>query len=612
MVSTEQISNVIKKLDVRSSRNRRSFAIKRKSIRSEEIDLLTSMPVCSNALLAQIRENLPYLDASLLKHLATSESDNPEVMKAVKCTTNAIMYIPPEHFGINALNKQIKEYITNLSQIGTASANGIAFSAMLKEQSDMYVIKTGKTEQAGQELIHELTVGTYGTNKMRNICPNFAYVYGGFRCSPPIGDQKKSICDFNNNKVNYIIYESVLDSIPIKQYLTDTHSFLEILFPILYALKAAEKEIDFTHYDLHTDNVLLRQGNKSVGYETENGYEYVNSSVTPVIIDYGRSHIKHDDKDYGFVGALKYSTYFGKSWIMHDVYKFFMFMALSSYKNEELRNLCSILFQYFNKTENLGVALKKQHEEHRFSLPITAETSGFTIDDFAAYIRKNVNTGTLISDTPFFPQKVDTKTEKEVYDEVDATLLPVLYHERQQNLTLSQFLEQHNKYFIDGDENSRIELIERYNFRPALDYIYKTSGQIDDYIDRYNQVIIGNYSYSQLLNPEIMNKFIDMYQIIGNLRVLVDKHKEDLDLIHEYGRVVDSYVPEDEYRLIVILINRYNDIRAKLEEMLVTIPAINESDILKYHRSEFEGMWYINLFPRNNDVITKTLSLELS
>lgn len=86
----------------------------------------------------------------------------------------------------------------------------------------------------------------------------------------------------------------------INKYLFVNNQFVAILFQVYFALHVLKD--NFTHYDLHYNNVLIYQPNQN-GYIH---YHYVLSNGDTIsfkspymakIIDYGRSYFKHETKD---------------------------------------------------------------------------------------------------------------------------------------------------------------------------------------------------------------------------------------------------------------------------------------------------------------------------
>ena len=279
------------------------------------------------------------------------------------------------------------------------------FFANFLEASEMFIVKTPKS--IDDDLEHELIVGLYGTNRLRQYIPNFAYIYGGFKCSRPILNDNNKVVDWcvnNNYSVNYILYENINPSISLSTYLETCTSkeYLNIFLQIIYSLRMANKMIDFTHYDLHTENILLRDINLEkfqIQYDTENGVEYITTNLIATFIDFGLSHIYNEDLiilgdhmengHYGVYNMFDYNIYPHKSWIMSDIYKVLLYSALLSMNanNAAVISVISNIYKFFNKNDNLRTAAITQ-KDYFYNLPITTELyENFTIDKLTTYIR---------------------------------------------------------------------------------------------------------------------------------------------------------------------------------------------------------------------------------
>jgi hypothetical protein len=318
------------------------------------------------------------------------------------CIINSIFYSKLD----DTNNIIIKKYINNLQKINTKSKIGNAFFVDFLKSSEMFIVKTPKSID-DDNLEHELIVGLYGTNTLRQYIPNFAYIYGGFKCSGPILNDNNKVVDWcvnNNYSVNYILYENINPSISLETYLETCTSkeYLNIFLQIIYSLRMANKMIDFTHYDLHTGNILIRDINIEkfqIQYDTENGVEYITTDLIATFIDFGMSHIYNEDLiiagdhiengHYGVYNFLYYDVYPNKSWIMSDIYKVLLYSALVSMNanNNDVIIVISNIYKFFNKDDNLRTAVITQ-KDHFYNLPITTEAyENFTIDKLTTYIR---------------------------------------------------------------------------------------------------------------------------------------------------------------------------------------------------------------------------------
>jgi serine/threonine protein kinase len=211
----------------------------------------------------------------------------------------------------------VKDFLTDQKQIGGISVEGVAMMVGEKGLKDMFVVKAPR-DPRNDNLIHEYFVaagGTLmslngspmtvvGTNWLRKFCLNYAQILGAFRCGPPdldpLSKRLRNWCNPQNSGyfVNYVIYEKIdgPDLRKLESTITPTE-YVTSMIQLALALEIAQLYNGFTHYDLHDENVIMR--------ETENNEEvlipfvvadnltyYVESSHILTIIDFGRAHIQ--------------------------------------------------------------------------------------------------------------------------------------------------------------------------------------------------------------------------------------------------------------------------------------------------------------------------------
>jgi len=70
------------------------------------------------------------------------------------------------------------------------------------------------------------------------------------------------------------------------------NEFKAIILQILLALYDAYQAFQFTHYDLHLDNIIINRTEFNHPVIFRNQLLLLYSNLLPVIIDYGSSHIK--------------------------------------------------------------------------------------------------------------------------------------------------------------------------------------------------------------------------------------------------------------------------------------------------------------------------------
>jgi len=130
-----------------------------------------------------LAENIYKLNVDKLKSLAKFNFYDPIIMKEIFQVMNAIVYLQPNQPSAVNPNERIKEWLRNLERIGSDSVEGFAFKGDLRNATSTFVIKSPKTSE--KDLLHEFVVGLE-LNELRSYVPNFAYVFGGFKCTPPI------------------------------------------------------------------------------------------------------------------------------------------------------------------------------------------------------------------------------------------------------------------------------------------------------------------------------------------------------------------------------------------------------------------------------------------
>ncbi len=334
-------------------------------------------------------ESCPY---EMLKGRTTTKEDVDRAMKegfgdanvldTLLCVNNGNLLLP-QTAGL-ASNYLVRTYIQNLYVKGAPSSAGLAMDAQLFGQSNsedaQFVVKAPRPNDITDDITHEYFVGAFGTNRLRSKIPNFSYVMGMFRCSPPFYDAQSgtnrvsTFCQNTDpkNLVNYIIYENVKDSETFANFLRHCSfvEYLNIITQLVLALEIAYQELDFTHYDLHTTNVMIKKMPKKIvlPYTIGDKTYYVVTQYIATIIDYGRCHIKYMEEDYGFFG-LKMGIRADTSYPMYDVFKIVLF-SLFDAASENLLKVYNNRHELYDKLDeeifpNLGTRFSTVYTEGR-------------------------------------------------------------------------------------------------------------------------------------------------------------------------------------------------------------------------------------------------------
>lgn len=449
---------------------------------SRERKMIIDYHPCSSATLDKLWERLSGIQSNELKNLM--ETFDYAVMKAVTCVINVVVYLPPVFIGVLSFNERIRQYIHGLKLFKTKGVEGVVFLADFENTPSFFAIKSPLRDK--NYSLHELIVGLFGTNKLRKKIPNFAYMYGGFRCSPPLYDDKGNItawCLNNSNPVNYILYENVENNISARKFVESCSSseFLQLFKQVTYAIREAYLAIDFTHYDLHDENVLVRKldRKRSIRYDTENGVEYLESDFVATIVDYGTSHFKFNDKDYGVVDLYPYSIFPDVGFPISDLYKFLMrcLQSASRTDNEDVIKEGIKIFRYFNSKESLKNALENQ-EKHYYALPYDQQTIKFTIDTLAKHTRKYCDCSFITVDPTRDILLNNKMTEEKVYKKIGMSLSePVPIPDN-----IIEFYELYTRLKIEGKRDEYEYTVKAFPFLSAM------KNHIDRMKDNLNQL----------------------------------------------------------------------------------------------------------------------------
>lgn len=283
--------------------------------------------------------NITGIRNGVLSNLLNSEFDNPVILRIIYCIINII------------LEQDINSWIEDLQLVG-AGISGEVYEATIKGGSKSDIIIKVQNNLEDLTMTHELFVGLFGTNRLRELgILNFSYVYGGFNCTHtlrvPNQKQPYNWCSTKGG-VKYIIYERVPGPTLEKELPNcSPDQFTNYLVQLVFALYEANVQINYTHYDLHPGNIILRPLSKDM--QIYYGQLFITTSSIATIIDYGLNFFTFDGRNWG--------PYFGETDIasntrpfaVYDIFK----LLISSYKlaNPVLRLTIALYLKFFTDLE---------------------------------------------------------------------------------------------------------------------------------------------------------------------------------------------------------------------------------------------------------------------
>ena len=212
----------------------------------------------------------------------------------------------------------------------------------IEEEYKMYVFKISK--DVNTLLDHEFKISK-SLEELSPFLPHFNRILEikrNIKCLLPENKKQRGSGDFNPFiKYNCIRDVSVIEYIPSKmtllKYLQKT-SFTScseaLIHQLIIALFVAQQEVNFTHYDLHLENVLLRRCLKRTFFWYKFMYEgalierlIFTNGYFPVIFDYGFAYTK----------GLENTNYNNSTFFTNKGYTPFMFDEINDFKTLMVR-----------------------------------------------------------------------------------------------------------------------------------------------------------------------------------------------------------------------------------------------------------------------------------
>ncbi len=206
--------------------------------------------------------------------------------------------------------------LDNFERLSERSSQGNVGTCTFEGQRKVW--KTSKRHDF--TLTAEYEVSKAISDSCLSILPHFAKVTHLIQCLASPSDNIKQEC-IMINKISGGRFNDVL-----RNRLLESKDTLCMLKQILISLVVAQQVMDFTHYDLHVENILVRQTNFDLHvYITPDGYVYPveTHGLCPIIIDYG----------YAFVN--KFQT------LLPSLY--FNSAGFTPYKSDPLRDIFTLL-----------------------------------------------------------------------------------------------------------------------------------------------------------------------------------------------------------------------------------------------------------------------------
>lgn len=297
--------------------------------------------------------------------------------------------------GVPANIELIHTFFTGLKVVSNNSAEGVGVLPLIDTHSPVFA-KVPKPNTK-DNLVHEAFVGIFCTNLLRSIVPNFAYVYGYTKCSPPIieNDTVNNWCQTKDKELStYLFMENVKNAVPLSTFIKQSSTTLvnvkHIILQITQALKSGWEQFSYQHNDLHGNNVLVRIFDQEQTFPYYDRNIGITTKCIPYIIDYGHS-------SFLFQGYEMKNVFLEHSTPVHplaDIYKIICFAAesllLDNKQNGDIYKWLSTLFEIFNEGPlfnlNTTAFVYENGGNRRQNYYVINAATGGTFEEFSAYL----------------------------------------------------------------------------------------------------------------------------------------------------------------------------------------------------------------------------------
>lgn len=232
-------------------------------------------------------------------HLFVENFQNAALMASLSCLMQWILYNGKPCSYQSGKPNEPAWFQRTSTVIARGNAGQTLKSEFLQERFPL-VLKKALTRLNMTDTLHEYIIGIYALNELRVINPNFVYTMGLYY-SPP---SNKLILEHIDGESYYENINRV-NSLPCEE--RNAEYFLKTFIQIVLALEQAQESNLFTHYDLHSKNIVCRRVDKSLGkieYQIYNKIYILENLVTiPTIIDFGHASCAIKEKGkIGFIG----------------------------------------------------------------------------------------------------------------------------------------------------------------------------------------------------------------------------------------------------------------------------------------------------------------------
>ena len=525
------------------------------------------------------------ISISLVQKILDENFINGSDMKAILCMFDTIFKTKGEKTqkGLYNFSENVNKWLKTMKKLIVKSTEGYIYTADIISENIKIILKIPQNIENINHILREYYIGVEAINNLRYTVPNFLYTLGGFFNK-----------DESDKENAFILYEYI-PGYTINDLITTNKinfsQWLNIFFQLLIALEMAQRKIQFTHYDLHTSNIIVRNTKgKDISFVVPIDnvqYSIINPEYIPVIIDYGFTSVFTKNKTIG-KNDYKYYTNNGIYNVYlpgHDIYKFIAFSLDDAHKKKDktlYKNIKDI-FSIYGKDDPYNLYKAKTYKNLKegrnvfFKDMVNSDVITYDPNTFLKWLWKNYSH--ILNDTyncdyrSIYESLKFTSTIKEYND--------IFKNTKSGQEKISKIIKKCAKYNIESYVVSQymIDLLENYNENLKYQNIYNIIDNLKNNIKHNKNLLLSN-------DIEELEKVFDIFvppkttlvKICKNILSIYKYNEQIMEVFKDY--VIEKFLDKIEPYLLFY----YTILQLNLENNFIDwIKRFTHSDIYKFY-----------------------------
>jgi serine/threonine protein kinase len=490
-------------------------------------------------------------------------------------------------------SSNIHRLLKNVHQMNSGGF-GYVLRAGVDETDPAFVIKIAKDREDvdPDSIQHEIYIGLCVANQfIADGIPNYVSCFGYFLCSPPTLEPTQETvleyCPPGDKKIPYCIYEYVEG--PTMTKYCETANAAGVLSAYLQILLALRNR-NFTHYDLHSDNVLMRPVETcQIRYSFADADYFVCLDSVSTMIDYGTCVYQGDVIDGGTFEDESWRAHRHRSTVfpIYDAYSLLMSIASRPLINGKSNiEIYQGIFDFFFPGVNIGEAIAAEWQQDfvnksYYRLPLIPKYMSLQLNDLITHVITKCRGSEVCSinhpyEMPYYTPSTQTFTELTTA----AGVTPEIHIPE----TIFEFYDLY-QYLVREQPNDIAEIREHF------DYATAAAAQKQNLFALMYEIIAiqwPTYGVTQAENIQLLFTTIIQY------RQLVDKVKNYVQVNRDVDTILEQTTltaHADESTQFLTTAN--TNLCTKTKECLTMIAAIPSLRFRQRYREAVKTLEYL-------------------